>query len=682
MDGGNPSGREIGFLWDAVKSAQEEAGRLSQNYAEAARRAGELNSRLAHLERSLQEARSRESALKAEIEKMRAGAAAREELVKRASGMLEGHAAMAERAEALAAELDSEKARASFLEGEKAALDKNLRGASARAGALEDRLKAIAAMKPIAEALEAAAAGREGSVSPEDLLRELADAGAKSSRLAAELESRSAEAAALGKETGALRREKEALEKSLERAAARAEELAGELAAARDSGRASALALAEAESALAETGKALAAAKTETEALRGKEKGLEALAAEREASAHALRMELRDARLSAEEEKVNFAGAVQKVFELQSRAAELRRGLEEALEKEKFLAEQLRDSRAETEKLNALLRDAKTGLSLEKEMTRRSAARINALLAEGESLRDTLRKADENLRDAIKKLHDRDASIALLKQELGKIDRLQEEVEDLKRKNMRLSGLIKREQFDFTEKIIKGLAKISGDLNLFSYRLPAAARKNLAPSLKAMLSSVTLMKGWQAYIDETPLNLERGELRATLDGLLDGWERPFRAKKLSLARQVILPSAWVKMDREKLRLAFYQVIKNAYEHLPPGTSLKTTLTGTEDRSKAVVIFEDNGHGLPAEVLDRLYLPFNTSRKDATGIGLATAHRIAERHGGEFTVSNRKERGAAAVFILPLDWGAVPPTEEPRVKEAPAGAPPPPPPPRA
>jgi signal transduction histidine kinase len=392
-------------------------------------------------------------------------------------------------------------------------------------------------------------------------------------------------------------------------------------------------------------------------------------------------MELRDARLAAEEQKTNFAGAVQKVFELQTKAAELRRGLEEALEKEKSLAEQLRESRAETEKLNGLLRDAKTGLSLEKEMNKRSAARINTLLAEGESLRETLRKADDSLRETIKKLRDRDASIALLKQELARIDRLQEEVEDLKRRNMRLSGLIKREQFDFTEKIIKGLSKISGDLNLFSYRLPAAARKNLAPSLKAMLASVTLMKGWQAYIDETPLHLERGELRSMLDGLLDGWERPFRNKKLSLSRQVILPSAWIKMDREKLRLAFYQVIKNAHENLPPGTSLKMTMTGTEDRSKAVVIFEDNGHGFPAEVLDRLYLPFNTSRKDATGIGLATAHRILERHGGEFTVSNRKERGAAAMFILPLDWGALPPSEEPKAKEAQRdGAPPPPPPP--
>ena len=67
----------------------------------------------------------------------------------------------------------------------------------------------------------------------------------------------------------------------------------------------------------------------------------------------------------------------------------------------------------------------------------------------------------------------------------------------------------------------------------------------------------------------------------------------------------------------------------------------------------MLTFEDTGPGLPLETLQKLFMPFNTTEKARSGIGLAVAHRIAQKHGGTLAVSNRKERGALAEVRLPL-----------------------------
>lgn len=225
------SGAEIGFLWDAMSSAQEEAERLSGDYSRIVKRTEELDSRLAHFERLLLEAAAREKALKTEIETLNAAAAEKDELVKKAAGLLQAHAAMAERAEKLAALLDSEKERVALMEAERAGLEKYAKGEEARVAALEERFRAIAAIEPLAKVLDAAARGAEVPVSPEEILTRLTSADSETARLSSALEARSKEASELGEKIAALAAGKEALEKQLKLTAERAAELESELTA-------------------------------------------------------------------------------------------------------------------------------------------------------------------------------------------------------------------------------------------------------------------------------------------------------------------------------------------------------------------------------------------------------------------------------------------------------------------
>ena len=104
---------------------------------------------------------------------------------------------------------------------------------------------------------------------------------------------------------------------------------------------------------------------------------------------------------------------------------------------------------------------------------------------------------------------------------------------------------------------------------------------------------------------------------------------------------------------EGAKMLFYQLIKNAYERLQQGGSLRVTLKATEDGRQASIKFEDSGPGFSQEALSKLFAPFNTTEKGKAGIGLAVARRIAEKHGGTLEVSNKKERGAIVEVLLPL-----------------------------
>lgn len=73
-----------------------------------------------------------------------------------------------------------------------------------------------------------------------------------------------------------------------------------------------------------------------------------------------------------------------------------------------------------------------------------------------------------------------------------------------------------------------------------------------------------------------------------------------------------------------------------------------------DRNRVAVTVEDNGPGIPPEVLPDIFEAFVSTRLDArgTGLGLTVAQGIVHQHGGTITASNRTAGGACLEVWLP------------------------------
>ena len=83
--------------------------------------------------------------------------------------------------------------------------------------------------------------------------------------------------------------------------------------------------------------------------------------------------------------------------------------------------------------------------------------------------------------------------------------------------------------------------------------------------------------------------------------------------------------------------------------------IDTTLRKIGDSDLELSV-QDNGCGLPSELLDRLAEPYITTREKGTGLGLAIVKKIIEDHGGTLNLADRKGGGASISLQFPIDNG--------------------------
>jgi len=110
--------------------------------------------------------------------------------------------------------------------------------------------------------------------------------------------------------------------------------------------------------------------------------------------------------------------------------------------------------------------------------------------------------------------------------------------------------------------------------------------------------------------------------------------------------------AVVRADHEQLRQVWLNLATNALEAMPAaGTLVVRSRPG--EGGQVVVEFMDNGPGIAAEDLSRIGQPFFTTKRGGTGLGVAIAQRIVERHGGTLVFESVPGRGTTARVSLPV-----------------------------
>lgn len=114
------------------------------------------------------------------------------------------------------------------------------------------------------------------------------------------------------------------------------------------------------------------------------------------------------------------------------------------------------------------------------------------------------------------------------------------------------------------------------------------------------------------------------------------------------------------VDGARIKQVFWNLARNAVAAMPEGGHLTIRLRRTGNGAE--VVFEDDGVGMAAEQIDRIFLPFVSEK--GTGLGLAIVYRIMELHGARVEVQSELAEGT--VFRLLFDDTNVPRDGEPVV----------------
>jgi len=111
-----------------------------------------------------------------------------------------------------------------------------------------------------------------------------------------------------------------------------------------------------------------------------------------------------------------------------------------------------------------------------------------------------------------------------------------------------------------------------------------------------------------------------------------------------------LPDEPAQFDPAQVEQALLNLLKNAHESGSPPDDVAMQVRRTQDQLRIEVV--DRGNGMSEAVLTNALVPFYSTKRSGTGLGLALVREIAEAHGGRVLLANRDGGGLAVTMILP------------------------------
>ena len=109
-----------------------------------------------------------------------------------------------------------------------------------------------------------------------------------------------------------------------------------------------------------------------------------------------------------------------------------------------------------------------------------------------------------------------------------------------------------------------------------------------------------------------------------------------------------LPTLW--LDSEQIKQVLLNLILNAFQAMPSGGKLMIETKNSSSKTVSILV-KDNGKGISPENLEKIFVPFFTTRAKGTGLGLPVSKKIIEMHEG--TLEAESQVGVGTIFTITL-----------------------------
>jgi signal transduction histidine kinase len=104
-------------------------------------------------------------------------------------------------------------------------------------------------------------------------------------------------------------------------------------------------------------------------------------------------------------------------------------------------------------------------------------------------------------------------------------------------------------------------------------------------------------------------------------------------------------------DGDMLYQAFLNILLNAMQAMPGGGIVQIAVEAVDEAIR--IQFDDEGEGIPNEIIEKIWDPFFTTKETGTGLGLGLVKNIIESHGGVIRIENRPVQGVRIAIDLPV-----------------------------
>jgi PAS domain S-box-containing protein len=139
------------------------------------------------------------------------------------------------------------------------------------------------------------------------------------------------------------------------------------------------------------------------------------------------------------------------------------------------------------------------------------------------------------------------------------------------------------------------------------------------------------------------------DLNSLIQEMCLNLESSLQENRIKLAVNLDPNLPQVQFDPLLLRQVLLNIAKNAIEAMPAGGTL--TFSSGRDHHRVWVRISDSGEGIAPEIMDKIFLPFYSTKPKGSGLGLAISQTIVTAHQGEISVESRPHQGTGVTVFL-------------------------------
>jgi len=183
--------------------------------------------------------------------------------------------------------------------------------------------------------------------------------------------------------------------------------------------------------------------------------------------------------------------------------------------------------------------------------------------------------------------------------------------------------------------------------------LPGPAERDIEKIVTASLYAREVIKKLMVFARQMPARKTQTNLNHLVEDGLYFLEARFAKSDIQVVRELAPDIPVIVADPAQLMQILVNLVVNAAQAMPEGGTLTVS---TQARGSAVLLsVKDTGPGISEEILDKIFLPFFTTKdvNEGTGLGLAVVHGIVESHGGSIELETRLGGGTRFDVLLPV-----------------------------
>ena len=255
-------------------------------------------------------------------------------------------------------------------------------------------------------------------------------------------------------------------------------------------------------------------------------------------------------------------------------------------------------------------------------------------------------------------------TVSLLKDEAGQDRGVIGIFQDLTQIKEMETEVKKREKMAMVGELSAGMAhEIRNPLASLSGAMQVLKKELILEGENARLMDIALRETerlnfkiteFLAYARPAPLLKKRCDLHGLLRDTLDLLKNNGEYRDEITIHAQLEGELWAPVDPHQMSQVFWNLALNGLQAMPDGGALSVFSRRNPGPPEEVeIVFRDTGHGIEESLMDKIFVPFFTTKVNGSGLGLPLVHRIVDDHGGRLRVVSKVGKGTEFKMFFSL-----------------------------